>query len=199
MTIMAKMRVIYDINDDEMLEEFHKKFNEIADKPSQTWFRRISGRDVCCMTNERFYVSDKKYQIKSGGEIVVNGGNRYPYEDYLTVDLIALSTKKRYSFDVAQLLRKIDVVSMETLDFSKPTTVMGNSLINQYVYNKVSKIKPYFTNKELVDIFIECVGNRQFYFEKVIYRMPSEPLTYLRNGKIKTTAKSVVEVHLVKI
>ena len=77
---------------------------------------------------------------------------------------IYVSTKERYSFDVAKLLRKIDVVSMETLDFSKPTTVMSNSPINQYVYNRVSKIKPYFTNKELVDIFIECVGNRQIYF-----------------------------------
>lgn len=194
---MAKAS-FYDINHDKNLDDFHKKFNEIADKPSLNWYRRIFGNDVSYWHNERFYVSDKKYQIMYGGEIFVNG-NKYPYEDYLTVDLIALSTKERYSFDVAKLLRKIDVVSMETLDFSKPTTVMSNSPINQYVYNRVSKIKPYFTNKELVDIFIECVGNRQIYFEEVRYRMPFDPLTYLKNGKIKTISKSVLDVHFVKI
>lgn len=187
-----------DINDDRRFDDFYKKFNEIADKPCLNWERRIWGNTVPYWRNERFYVSTKKYNIKSGGFLNINGF-KYPYDDYLAVDLVALSTKEKYAFDVARLLRKVDIVNMDTLDFSHPTTIMSNSPINQYVYNKVSKIKPYFTNKELVDIFIEYIGNRQIYFEITSYRTPYEPLTYLKNGKIRTIVKNVLDVHFVKL
>ena len=101
---------------------------------------------------------------------------------YLLVDLVEHSTKEHYPLDVVELLTHFshvlkaedydsrDLAKMDIWDLKKlPWTNTIKSDINTSFHNRIKDIKPYITNKELVDAFIKTVGNRQIYFEQTEY------------------------------
>jgi hypothetical protein len=147
---MAKEPKWISINNESRYEDFRKKLIEIADKPSN-WLNqtyRGSSHPVC--GDKRFYVSPKKYSILREGTS----------DESLGVELVELSTKKRYIFNPACLLN-FSGVDLDGRYFEAKSL----AIINRMLYERVKDVKPYITNKEFVDAFLRIVGDRHFYFK----------------------------------
>ena len=71
----------------------------------------------------------------------------------------------------------------------KSQTFKSYGIINEYMISKVRDFKPYITNKELVDVFINYVGKRHIYFDNTDY--------YIPNGSLFVKRK-ILNAHFVK-
>ena len=202
-----------DINDESRIDDFHKRVNEIADKPHHNWWLHKSYRrfNSNLLGLKRFYISDKKYYIMSGQEQKISGIT-YSYDDFLAVDLIEVSTKKRYFLDVAQLLEEYCNVlnvnvheytlsdirrtfDINTLNFDKLITVKSQADINRHVYHKiVNNNKTQFGNKEFADAFIDYVGDKQIYFMKNDYYVVETDI----HARSKIVIRPLYDVKFVK-
>ncbi len=71
----------------------------------------------------------------------------------------------------------------------KSQTFKSYGIINEYMISKVRDFKPYITNKELVDVFINYVGKRHIYFDNTYY--------YIPNGSL-FVQRGILNAHFVK-
>lgn len=171
---MAKNKIRINLNEECYREEFYKAIYEIKDKPFPK-VRDIGNENyqIARLTGKRrFYISDKKYYYYEGWSCEDGKGKLITREDCLYVELIELSTKEVCYLDVSLLCHKFTAYILEDEYIEKEMiTAMSQARINQYIYNMVKDVKPYITNKELVDVFINYVGKRHIYFEKTEYNV----------------------------
>lgn len=185
---MGKRTVRADINEECCKVRFNKRFNEIKDlelpklrEKDEKWY---------WLENKRFYISEKKYYIVEGTYYKNRRGETVKYDDYIAVELIELSSKSVFYLDVSMLLK--EGYGYKTRDVDKDNeshTFKSYGIINEYMISKVCDFKPYITNKELVDVFINYVGKRHIYFDKTSY--------YIPNGSLRVERK-ILNAHFVK-
>lgn len=177
-----------DINDERRQDEFNKIFNEIKDKELPT--RRKNHIIWGSAKDRRFYISDRKYYIVEGTTEQGRTGRTVKYDDYIAVELVELSSKEKYYLDVSVLLKEgIGYKNWKVDKDDDYCTFESDGIINQYIKNKVKDVKPYITNKELVDVFINYVGKRHIYFDNTDY--------YIPNGSLRVGRK-ILNAHFVK-
>lgn len=158
-----------------MRTEFLDFFEKIKDKPfpekrpRDIWVHSWGWSQVC--TGKRYYISDKKYYIFEGRMYRNRAKELVQSEPFLGVELIEVSTKEVIGLDLFDLCyNKFQAFEGHEND-NKIIYVESDSFINQYISDAKKRVKPYITNKELVDIFVEFVNNRYLYFNMKSYRV----------------------------
>lgn len=185
---MGKRTVRADINEECCKVRFNKRFNEIKDlelpklrKKDEKWY---------WLEDKRFYISEKKYYIVEGTYYENRRGETVKYDDYIAVELIELSSKSVFYLDVSMLLKEGYGYKTRDVDKDNESHIFKSyGIINEYMISKVCDFKPYITNKELVDVFINYVGKRHIYFDKTSY--------YIPNGSLRVERK-ILNAHFVK-
>ena len=170
---MPKFKIIPNINDSKRMDDYLRVFEEIKDKPVPV---RKSVRDedfhISNVVGEkRFYISNKKYYIFEGKRFQNRHGETEKFEDYLGVELIELATKKVVGLDVSLLCNTFMAHIIEHGDVKGTIRAQSESGINRYICDIVKRIKPYVTNIELANLFIDYVGKRHVYFDDKIYKI----------------------------
>ena len=170
---MGKMRIIANINDISRETDFINLFEKIKDKPfpeKRIPMARYLGQSHI-NERERYYISDKKYYIFEEEWYENRAKERVQTEPFLGVELIEVSSKRVVGLDLLDLCRnKFTAWEGKAWD-KKIISVESDSFINQYIYDAKKRVKPYITNKELVDIFIKFVNNRYLYFDIKYYKV----------------------------
>jgi hypothetical protein len=177
----------YGINNINRLQDFNLKFEKIKDNKLPDHLNYFYPFDYDLCGGKRFYISDRKYCIFEGANKWTSYGQR---PDMIGVELIELSSKKVYYFNVYNLLVKRDGFKTDDIFDKNKMTFKGSGPINKFLENRVANVNPYITIIELVDLFINYVGNRHIYFDMTSLYIDG------RDGKRRS--HSILNAHFVK-
>lgn len=92
--------------------------------------------------------------------------------EHLCVRLIDIASNHEVHFNVGTLLKTVRAIDKNT---GEEYQAYSKSEFNERFRKEVESVKPYITQKELIDLFVNMTGGREIYFENEWVQTPHNP------------------------
>lgn len=92
--------------------------------------------------------------------------------EHLCVRLIDIESNDEVHFNVGTLLKTVRAIDKNT---GEEYQAYSKSDFNKRFRKEVESVKPYITQKELIDLFVNMTGGREIYFQNEWVQTPHNP------------------------